>query len=654
MRREAVFLCCIAMGRKGTVSLLDEDGLFSSEVLQWADRNPGTVILESNPGDAVNKTSYLFSRPREIIRAEALEGVEEALRKIDAAVGDGCFAAGCVSYEAGYALERRFSDKKGQNPPFLWFGLYDQPITVHRRTGNVGGPLSDIRQLREEVREQRKVAAPIVHPLHFRPSVSEARYMDAFEEVQKYIEAGDTYQVNLTFRLFAPFPSATHSLYERMRRAQRVAYGAFINTGLLTLLSCSPELFFRRSGDRITLKPMKGTIERGRTLAEDKERSAQLKESEKNRAENLMIVDLLRNDVGKIARSGTVRVKRFFEIERYETVFQATSTIEAVLNGGTSIPELFRSLFPSGSVTGAPKIRTMEIIDELETTPRGFYTGSIGYFGPAKKAVFNVAIRTLVVDRESGNAEFGVGSGVVHDSRGADEYRECLLKAKFLESEATEFGLIETMRWDSRRGWLLLPGHLRRLRESALYFGMRFSSSEVREELKRMERRLRQRSAGEAFRMRLELNRHGNVSITHSRLEPPGRKEYVRFSPFAVDAENRFLFHKTTNRPVYDRELEAAKEEGYFDVVFRNKEGEITEGARSNIFVKRGDTLLTPPVECGLLPGVYRSYLLSSRKHRVREQRLYPDDLISADELFLCNSVRGLVRVTFPEHAMTA
>ncbi len=652
--REAVFLFCITMGRKGTVPLLDDDGLFRSDVLQWADRTPGTVILESNPGDAVNKTSYLFSHPLEILRAESLEGVEEALRQVNAAVVDGYFAAGCVSYEAGYAFEQRFSDKKLQSSPFLWFGLYEEPITVDRRTRRISGPTKGLRRLREEVAEKRGITAAPVHPLHFHPSVSEARYLDAFEEVQKYIEAGDTYQVNLTFRLFAPFPSATYALYERMRNAQRVSYGAFINTGSLTLLSCSPELFFRRSGDRITLKPMKGTIERGRTLAEDKERSAMLKESEKNRAENLMIVDLLRNDVGKIARSGTVRVKRFFEIERYETVFQATSTIEALLRKGTDIPELFRSLFPSGSVTGAPKIRTMEIIDELETTPRGFYTGSIGYFSPAKKAVFNVAIRTLVIDRESGNAEFGVGSGVVHDSRGADEYKECLLKARFLELEAAEFGLVETMRWDSRRGWLLLPAHLRRLRESATYFGFRFSSSKLGEELRKMERRLRQRSAKEVFKVRLELSRHGQVLFTHFRLEPPKEKEYVRFSPFAMDAEERFLFHKTTNRPLYDRELAAAKEEGYFDVVFRNKQGEVTEGARSNIFVRRGDTFLTPPLECGLLAGVYRSYILSSRKYSVREQRLYPDDLMSADELFLCNAVRGLVRVKFPEHAMTA
>jgi para-aminobenzoate synthetase/4-amino-4-deoxychorismate lyase len=642
------------MGRKGTVSILDEDGLFCPEVLQWADQNPGTVILESNPGDAANRMNYLFLRPLEIIRAETLDGVEGALQKIDAAVAEGCFAAGCVSYEAGYAFEPRLSGKIPEISPLLWFGLFERPIIVDRRMGAVDGPSDALRQLRESVRALRQATLPAAQPLHFRPSVSEARYLDAFARIQEYIEAGDTYQVNLTFRLFAPCTASASGLYARMRKAQRVSYGAFINTGPLSLLSCSPELFFRRSGNRVTLKPMKGTIARGRTLAEDQERAKVLTESEKNRAENLMIVDLLRNDIGKIARPGSVRVKRFFEIERYETVFQATSTIEALLKAGVTIPEFFQSLFPSGSVTGAPKIRTMEIISELESTPRGFYTGSIGFFAPRKTAVFNVAIRTLVVDKEAQSAEFGVGSGVVHDSQGTDEYRECLLKAQFLQTEPGDFGLIETTRWDHRHGWFLLARHLRRLKDSAAYFGFRYSPPELKKMLREAERKLRQHSRKDIFKVRLLLNRHGRVSIEHSRLDPIKGRPFVRFSPVATDAWNRFLFHKTTNRELYNRELSAAKEEGFFDVLFRNKQGEMTEGARSNIFIRRGDTFLTPPLECGLLPGIYRSYFLASRRKSIREERLYPDDLMSADDVFVCNALRGLVKVSFPEHAMTA
>ena len=654
MRREAVFLFCSIMGRKASVSLLDSDGLFCPEVLQWAEQTPGTILLESNLSDAANRTSYLFSQPLKIITADTPEGVERSLEMIGKAVNDGCYAAGCVSYEAGYAFEQRFREVKTPHTPLLWFGIFDEPVTINRRTHTMAGSPEDIRRLRESVRVFRKGNNPHAHPLHFRSSFSEARYLDAFAKIQKYIEEGDTYQVNLTFRLFSPFSSAAHEVYMRMRGAQRVSYGAFVNAGSFVLLSCSPELFFRRAGDHITLKPMKGTAARGRTLAEDKKQAEMLSESEKNRAENRMIVDLLRNDVGKIAVPGSVLVKRFFDVEKYETVFQATSTIEATLRHGVDIPELFRSLFPSGSVTGAPKIRTMEIIRELESGPRGFYTGSIGFFAPKKKAVFNVAIRTLVIDKETETAEFGVGSGIIHDSRGTEEYKECILKAHFFETEQTNVALIETMRWDPKNRWFLLPRHLRRLRDSASYFGFRFPAAAVRDELRRMERALLRIPGKGQWRVRLILDRQGQIGLSRSRLKMLKGTQFVRFSSAATDPENRFLFHKTTNRILYDTELALAEKEGYFDILFQNKRGEITEGARSNVLIRRGDTLLTPPLECGLLPGTYRAYLLSSRHYRIQEHRLYPDDLLTADELFVCNALRGLMKVSIPEHAMTA
>lgn len=642
------------MGQRTSTSLLDSDGLFRPEVFQWADQTPGTIVLESNRSDAANRSSYLFSRALEIITVDTPEGVERALEMIGKAVNEGHYAAGCVSYEAGYAFEQRFREIETRHTPLLWFGIFDEPITIDRRTHIIAGPPADVRRIRESVRVLRKRAHGPEQHLRFRYSFSEARYLDAFARIQKYIEEGDTYQVNLTFRLFSPFSSAAHEVYMRMREAQRVSYGAYVNAGSFVLLSCSPELFFRRAGDRITLKPMKGTIARGRTLAEDKKQAAMLSESEKNRAENLMIVDLLRNDVGKIAQPGSVLVKRFFDVEKYETVFQATSTIEATLRRGVDIPELFRSLFPSGSVTGAPKIRTMEIIRELESGPRGFYTGSIGFFAPTKRAVFNVAIRTLVIDKETETAEFGVGSGIIHDSRGTEEYKECILKARFFETEQTNVSLIETMRWDPKNRWFLLPRHLRRLRDSASYFGFRFREAAVRDELRRTERALLRISGKGHWKVRLILDRHGQIGISRSRLKVLKGTQFVRFSSTATDPENRFLFHKTTNRTLYDIELALAEKEGYFDILFQNKLGEITEGARSNVLIRRGDTLLTPPLECGVLPGTCRSYLLSSRQYRVQEHRLYPDDLLNADELFVCNALRGLMKVSIPEHAMTA
>lgn len=640
------------MGRKSSVSLVNRDGVFCSEILQWAEERPGTTILESHSRDALNTASYLFSRPVETIEARRLDDVPAALEQIEHAVAEGYYAAGCVSYEAGYAFEARFSGSHLPETTLLWFGVYEAPLALDSRSHLLTGSARSLAALREYVRTVRRGLTPSHVAPQFRPSIPAARYLDAFDRVQRYIEEGDTYQVNLTFRLISSGDVRASILYDRMRKAQRVKYGAFINTGNILVLSCSPELFFRRKGDRIVLKPMKGTVARGRTLSEDIERRIWLAESEKNRAENLMIVDLLRNDVGKIAQPGSVEVKKFFEVERYETVFQATSTIEARLKKGTGISDLFRSLFPSGSVTGAPKIRTMEIIRELENGSRGMYTGSLGFFAPSTKAVFNVAIRTLVIDRETGQSEFGVGSGVVHDSRGKEEYGECLLKAKFLEDNQGDFCLIETFRWDRDGGWSLLGFHTKRLKESAQYFGFPLKPSEIRNRLIAFGQALRR--GKQSVRVRLLVDRYGGVRLTRSPLRKLRGDQFVKFSSACTDRQDRFLFHKTTNRVLYDGELAKAEWEGYFDVLFCNREGEVTEGARSNILVRRGDVLLTPPLECGVLPGTYRSFLLSSRRQKVREQRLYPDDLFSADEIFACNAVRGLVRIRFPERALTA
>ncbi len=634
-------------------SLINSEGLFRFELLRWSEEHPGTVILESNPGDSTNRSSYLFAGPVDIVQSDSPDDVQQCLERIDRAVAEGYHAAGFCSYEAGKVFEKRLPGSRPGSVPILWFGIYDRPVVFDRQTGKLTGHRAFLRDLRESLHSRPQGGVRPFDLPHFRSSISETGYLEAFNRVQRYIEAGDTYQVNLTFRLHAPVSVPASLLYDRMRRAQRVAYGAFLNVDPLFVLSCSPELFFRKEGNKLTLKPMKGTVARGRTVAEDSERRKWLLQSEKNRAENLMIVDLLRNDAGKIARAGSVRVKRFFDVERYETVFQATSTIEATLKPGTSIPELMRSLFPSGSVTGAPKIRTMEIIDELETRPRGVYTGGIGFFSPAK-SVFNVAIRTLVLNRASGEAEFGVGSGIVHDSRGTEEYKECLLKAKFLEQEPGEFSLIETILWSPRRGWSHVGLHMRRLKESASYFGFRFRGQDIRDGLEASVRRFKQRKSHKAFRVRLLLARQGEISTQVSVLEPLPTAPVVRFASRPTDPDDRFLFHKTTNRALYEDELARAIEDGYVDVLFRNKHGEITEGARSNILIRRGSALLTPPLECGVLPGTYRSFLLSSEKYAVREQRLYPDDLFSADEIFLCNALRGLVRVTLHEHTMSA
>ncbi|HLF20504.1 MAG TPA: aminodeoxychorismate synthase component I, partial [Bacteroidota bacterium] len=479
-----------------------------------------------------------------------------------------------------------------------------------------------------------------------RPSVTEPEYLKAVRKIKGYIEDGDTYQVNHTFKLKFDFSGSAADLYCRLRNAQHVAFSAFIRLEGSSILSFSPELFFRTEKNAITLKPMKGTSPRGRTLEEDQQMKSELSRSEKNRAENLMIVDLLRNDVGKIARTGTVKVSKFFEIEKYDTVFQATSTIRAKLRPGWTVAEIIRSLFPSGSVTGAPKIRTMQIINEVETEPRGIYTGAIGFVSPKRQSVFNVAIRTVVLDHSSKTGEMGIGSGIVHDSIPEEEYRECFLKAKFLTEPREEFGLFETIRWDIEKGWSLLSGHLRRLRNSARYFDFKFSSSSVASVLHNCEKDLRTQTKGSAnYRVKITLERDGSVSATHSELKPLADRQLAALSGEKTYSRDRFLFHKTTNRRIYDESLRRAEALGLFDFIFLNENDELTEGARSNLVVRKGEKYYTPPVRCGVLPGVFRAGLFTRRGIPVEEKALHVGDLEQADGVFLCNALRGMVKV---------
>lgn len=626
-----------------TPALFDREGLVSPVAVQWLFRRPNSILLESSLVDRGNKHTYLFTEPVEVIKASSLAQVEQALRKVDEAVQSGRYVAGFLCYEAGYAFENVLRTEVTSEVPLVWFGVFKQPIVYDRLRRRVVEGHKQVKQIEEELQrfrgeENHTELSPI-------PSLSQEEYRTAVSSIKQYILEGDTYQVNYTFKLKFPWFSAS-SLYCRLRNAQRVGYSAFLSLRRFNLLSLSPELFFRVDGTRITLKPMKGTAARGRTLEEDAVRKKELQMSDKNRAENLMIVDMLRNDVGRIAQTGSVKVARFFDIERYETVFQATSTIEARLKKDIHFSEIIRSLFPSGSVTGAPKIRTMQIIRELEKEPRGIYTGSVGFIAPQKRAVFSVAIRTLVLDKKSGMGEMGVGSGIVHDSEIDDEYRECLLKSRFLTESPSDFELIETMRWEPGRGFLLQRLHERRLQRSAEYFGFPYHPNVLRSTLKKYDALLRKESKRrQSFRVRLTLGRNGIISLSHARLEPTVGDQHVRLSEKRTDSSNRFLFHKTTNRRLYDEELERAVLRGYFDVLFLNEKGELTEGARTNLVVRKGGEYLTPPVSCGLLAGVYRESLLRSKKYAVKECILTLDDLKAADEVFVCNAVRGMVNV---------
>ena len=409
---------------------------------------------------------------------------------------------------------------------------------------------------------------------------------------------------------------------------------AYVDLGRHALCSASPELFFRLEGDQIVSRPMKGTAARGRTLKEDEGQAAWLRQSVKNQAENLMIVDMVRNDLGRIAHPGTVRVPRLFELEKYPTLYQLTSTVAARTDA--SLEEIFAALFPCASITGAPKIRTMHLIRRLEKQPRGIYTGAIGWVGPGRRACFSVAIRTVQIERAAGTATYGTGAGIVWDSEAETEYRECLTKAQLLTRSPDEFSLLETLRWDSEGGFALLERHLQRLRDSARYFDYRYRRDEVTVQLLGLSERL----PPAPHRVRLLLRSDGEVRLESEPLSQKPPSWRVAIAGSTLDRNDPFLFHKTTRRAVYDKAR--AEFPALDDVILCNQEDELTESTMANLVLKIGGELLTPPIDCGLLPGTRRAELLA--KGRLREAVLPRAALLEAEEVWLINSVRGWIR----------
>ena len=471
------------------------------------------------------------------------------------------------------------------------------------------------------------------------PAVSAARHAEQVRQIRRWIADGDCYQINLTFSMRCRVYGSPLALYQRLRPRQPVRYGGYLTVGAETILSFSPELFFERQADRVLTRPMKGTSARGRTADEDEALRAALISSPKERAENIMIVDLLRNDLGRLAQPGKVRVLALCETEAYPTLWQMVSTVAAELPGA-SLADLFAALFPCGSITGAPKIRAMQRIAELEETPRHLYTGTLGWLAPGGDCRFNVAIRTLELGSR-GDARVGVGSGIVADADAASEYAECLLKASFLIGSDPGFELFETLRLEAGR-YPLLRLHLERLQASAATLGFSCALPSLSETLAAA---ARAHPAG-VFRVRLLLRHDGRQTASVSPLPADAPAGYAAvFASEAVSADDYLLRHKTTVRSRYDRALTALLDRpAVFDAIFCNERGEVCEGARSNVFVERDGLLLTPPVSCGLLPGVLRRQLLDSG--RAVEQVLHRSDLQHATGLYLGNALRGLIPVT--------
>lgn len=587
--------------------------------------NDPLVFLETARFDRQNSRSFIFKDLQDTIRFDVGDDLDQYFRKIEWYLKKGLWLAGYFSYEFGYLLEQTLASHipKSLPTPLAWLGVYSPPLVVEHR-GNTAGSVPETK-------------APLYRITDITPNITEDQYNEAIEKIKWYLREGETYQVNFTFQLKCTVSGSCLDLYHDLRLRQPTSYMAFVNTGSDIILSFSPELFFRLDGNRILTRPMKGTASRGRFLEEDMLRENWLKNNPKNRAENLMIVDLLRNDLGRVAQRGSVKVKNLFSIERYLTVLQMTSTIEAVLKRDTNFKTIMDALFPSGSVTGAPKIRTMQIIRELEKEPRNVYTGAIGFLSPHNQACFNVAIRTIHIDAQK-RATLGIGGGIVYDSSYKKEYNEAILKSHFLVRKIPPFSLIETMRWNQQQGYFLFDLHLKRLQRSTSYFSIPYNEKRIIQKLAALTKVL---GGSGAYKVRLCLNRGGQIHLEYSLLEELPLPIKVRIGHISVDSEDSYLYHKTTHRPLYEQEKVAALKEGYSEVIFTNQKGQLTEGTFTNLFLLKNSVLYTPPLRCGLLGGVLREHLL--RKKRVIEKILYPNDIIKAERVFLGNSVRGLM-----------
>ena len=459
---------------------------------------------------------------------------------------------------------------------------------------------------------------------------------------------GRTYQVNYTYRLRAPFSGDPWSFFMTLARKQPIGYAAYLDIGSHLICSASPELFFRLNGHTVLSKPMKGTAPRGKTLSDDRANMAWLHDSEKNRAENVMIVDMIRNELGRLAEIGSVQVPQLFEIERYPTVLHMTSTV--IAQTAASFTQIVSALFPCASITGAPKIRTMRIIADLETTPRGVYTGAIGYLAPDRAALrtaqFNVAIRTVTIDRAAGQAEYGVGGGIVWDSDAADEYRECEIKTRVLTSSPIEFELLEALLWTPVidgtpvAGYFLLDRHVARLTDAADYFGFPFERAALIDRLEEVRRSL----PAVDHKVRVALARSGALSITTAAVSdiPRPPVQCVALARNPIDSHDVFLYHKTSRRTVYERAR--AERPGCDDVILWNERGEITESCSANVVIDLNGELITPPIESGLLGGTFRSELLE--QGQIVERVITIGMWRAARRVYLINSVRKWMDVT--------
>jgi para-aminobenzoate synthetase/4-amino-4-deoxychorismate lyase len=550
-----------------------------------------------------------FSEPLEEIEVHDPDKVLPALEYIEQRVEKaGLFAAGFISYEAASAFDEALQTHASGEFPLLRFNLFvkAEPIDLPIPVGHIDPP-------------------------EWRSEETEAEFSRKVDNIRAAIARGETYQVNLTFPLTSKFSQDPWPFFLHLVHGQQAGGAGYLQNDRWAICSVSPELFFSRDDDQLRMRPMKGTAPRGRTLVEDLHLAGNLEQSPKNRAENIMILDMVRNDLGRLAPPGRVQVEEICTLEKYPSVWQLTSTVTA--HSKASLANIFQALFPCASITGAPKVKTMQIITATETRPRRIYTGTFGWLAPGRQAHFNVAIRTVLIDQLHKCATYGVGAGITWDSDSADEYRECLDKAAVLSRPGVDFALIETLRWTPNKGYFLLPEHMARLQASAEYFDIACCGEHVNNYLQALTGNF----PATPQRVRFLLHNDGRMDSTFATIDPAlSTPLKICLARQPVDSRNAWLYHKTTQRRMY--EIRLAEAEEVDEVVLWNERGEVTECCTANLVVCISGKLVTPPVNCGLLAGTYRDFLL--KRGILTEQILTPDDLLNTSRIFLINAVR--------------
>lgn len=585
----------------------------------------GTVLLDDWEAGSPHGVTFLLQSPIDVIVCHSHDQLPGCLQSIADWQARGKYLAGYIAYDAGVGLDKPLESRHDPSVPLLWMGVYDGCAQLDR---------ADAHFTRWDSIDC--ISSPLLN-------VPDAEYISHVERIKRYIEAGDVYQVNYTCKLRFQNTGTPAGLFARLRKAHPVCHSAYINTGDFQVISLSPELFLRLSDGRLTTRPMKGTSHRGRSSEQDTHLATSLQNDEKNRAENLMIVDLMRNDLGRVCEYGSVSTSDMFRVEGYRSVLQMTSVIEGSVRSGLSTGDILKATFPPGSVTGAPKSRALEIIDELERESRGVYCGCVGMFAPGGGFLLNVAIRTIV--QRDGLCELGVGGGIVADSDPELELREVMLKGTFLMAEPIEFDLLETLLYDATQGYAYLSAHVARMLSSARYFGYSLSEEAVRETLANTAADIRSSrpSGGKQFKIRVLSSECGSVRTEWQEIgDPPAKPIRLLLADRRTDPADVFLYHKTTHRQAYDRDLADARRTGYYDVVYLNTRGELTECAITNLCVKLDGKWYTPPIECGLLPGIWRAELLAKG---CEERVLTLEDLGHAEGMMVGNSVRNAMAV---------